>query len=151
MTRKTDTDQLSSLHLHKHSYSRLLNIIYFYQKNKNTSVLLLTSRQTLLQDVWLSFLNVITKMNLPYIFCIDEVHQFVQFGISFQSKFQLLKNTNINVIQSSDGYFKVQITFMAATSEAKLFSQIQGIFGPNMKYKNTFWGDTSTFCKAHIY
>ena len=72
------------------------SIIIHCQGNNNTSIILFTSPETLLKPTWLKFISNVIELNILPLFCIDKAHLFIDFGISFRSSFQSLKDKVIH-------------------------------------------------------
>ena len=134
----------------KEQQQQLSTFILNHCKDHNdSSIILFTSPETLLQDVWIEFLqNCITKSILR-LFCIDEIHLFVEFGLSFRSDFQLLK-TKVITLLHENGRFIVPIVFMTATFNNNLLHLLQRMLGIQFMLPNIFWGSVHSFSKRHI-
>lgn len=120
-------------------------------KHSTLSVFLFTSPEALLLPVWNKFLLTLIQLNVLRLFCIDEVHLFVDFGLSFRSAFQNLKDNVLNKLTTSEvTILKVPILLMTATFDMKLLNIIQNMLGIPVYSQNIFWGNIFSFDKRHI-
>ena len=78
---------------------------------------------------WKCFACCWTK-KLLRLFCIDEVHLFVEFGITFRKTFIGMKEAVFDKLKSNDDDLHVPILFMTATFNLELkalLTQLTGI------------------------
>ena len=125
-------------------------IINHCKNNNNSSIILFTSPETLLKATWIKFLCDIIDLDLLRLFCIDEAHLFIDFGLSFRSSFQQLKAKVIKPLKNANGSYKVPIIIMTATFNIELINLIQKMLGIHIKSSNTSWGNPESFRKRHI-
>ena len=75
-------------------------ILQHCTSNTVTSVIVFTSPEALLKPVVLRFVESLIAKDLLRLFCIDEIHLFVQFGLSFRKSFQKYSaKSNLYVLQ----------------------------------------------------
>lgn len=125
-------------------------IIDHCTSNNDTSIIIFSSPETLLKKTWKEFITRIIALDYLRLFCIDEIHLFIEFGISFRKDFQLLKNNIIKMIRKDDGTFKVPIILMTATFDFKLQNLLKNMLAISIKESNTFWGRREDFQKRNI-
>jgi hypothetical protein len=132
--------------------------------NSNTTIFLFSSPESVIREPWQSLLSQLITKNVLRQVCIDEVHLFVMFAITFRHSFLKLKNllfnqlidnnTNIpSIIPSTNPcvrHLKVPILFMTATFNAQLLHYLERIVGFTIPYPSTFWSDRSTFARRNI-
>ena len=150
---------LNATHSHKHVKAYQLDvfktktdqiglsdaIIDHCTNNKDTSILFFSSPETLLKSMWKEFITRIVALNLLHMFCLDEIHLFVEFGISFRKEFQLLKNNILKSIQNSDEMYKVPLILMTTTFDYTLHCILQQMLDISLRPCNTFLGKQANF------
>jgi superfamily II DNA helicase RecQ len=97
--------------------------------------------------------------NFLKLVCIDEVHQFVDFGLTFRKSFAALKEklfkllVNLNYSKDSNTslytVLKIPILFMTATMNHSILGLLQQIVGIQLFLYNIYWGDASYFNKRN--
>ena len=91
-------------------------VIQHCTSNTITSIIIFTSSEALLKPVVISFVDSLVTKGLLRIFCINEIHLFVQFGLSFRKKFQQIRTAIVNTLrQPGTNYLKIPIILMTAT------------------------------------
>ena len=126
-------------------------ILQHLSSNIDTSIILYTSPETLLKDVWTELLSSLIENNLLCLFCIDKIHLFVDYGISFCLQFQKLKSLILGKMTNQNGLFKVPLLMMIATFDKYLLDIAQRMLGFNVSSYNKCWGPSISFQKRHIY
>ena len=116
----------------------------------DTSIIIFSSPETLLKQVWTHFFIECQKQNLLNLICIDEIHMFVEFGCTFRPCFQLLDKSLFSHIQTNSTTSLVPILLMTATFNKQFESLLQKMIGFNINNENTFWASQSNFRKCHI-
>jgi superfamily II DNA helicase RecQ len=89
------------------------------------SVLLFTSPECIVDEIWINMIKKLLDSNFLKLVCIDKVHRFVEFGLTFRKLFATLKekffkllvNLDYNKDSNSSVYtvLKIPILFMTAT------------------------------------
>ena len=125
-------------------------ILAHLSKNPSTSFVCYSSPKTLVNATTVSFVDQLVKERRLNLFCIDEIHLFIEFGISFRQVFQSLKNKNIKLFCNNDGSMKVPILLMTATFDTNMFHLIQRMLGVKIYSNNIFWVEAHEFQKRHI-
>ena len=75
----------------KHLVDQLKNKLLQLKKEGNTTIFLYTSPECLMREPWLSLMVTLIERNVMKLVCIDEIHLFVMFGLTFRKEFTLLK------------------------------------------------------------
>ena len=104
-------------------------------------------------------MKVIINKKILKITCIDEVHQFIDFGTSFRKSFCLLKeNLFKNSIDQSvhcnktcfPSTLTIPIIAMTATFNMSLLESLEKMIGVKFLRANVFWATKSEMRKNHI-
>ena len=90
------------------------------------------------------------QKNLLRLFCIDEVHLFVEFGVTFRKSFVKMKEIIFDKLKSSDGALHIPIIFMTATFNLELQSLLTQMTGIIVHPYNTCWGIPNSFNRRNI-
>ena len=67
-------------------------ILKHCSSNSYTSIILFTSPECLLDKIWKQFFKDAVVKGFLKLFCIDEIHLFVEFGFTFRKRFISLKD-----------------------------------------------------------
>ena len=101
-------------------------ILNHLSKYPTTSFICYSSPETLLNKITVQFMKTLVERNKLNLFCIDEIHLFLEFGISFRHIFQSLKSKIISIFYNEDNNsMKIPILLMTATFDLQMFSIIQ--------------------------
>ena len=90
------------------------------------------------------------EKQLLRLLCIDEVHLFVEFGITFRKTFIRMKESVFDKLKSNDDYLHVPILFMTATFHLELKSLLAQMTGIVVHPRNTCWGMPNSFDRRNI-
>lgn len=122
--------------------------------------ILFTSPEELIQPTWLQLFQDMMEIDMVNLFCIDEVHLFVKYGLSFRKKFSLLQNKvfskmiddrNNNQNEHGNGTsLKVPILCMTATFNAELLELLNKMTNFTIGTQYMFWSNGHDFQKRHI-
>ena len=121
------------------------------------SFILFTSPEALLDPIWSAFLDDVLLIGMLTLLCIDEIHMFVEFGLSFRKEFIKLRehvfvealitnNENISVSQ-----LKVLTLCMAAKFNIESLRLLQLTMSVRFNYHCIFLNDKSQFRKRHVH
>jgi superfamily II DNA helicase RecQ len=104
----------------KHQQQAIVKSILLQPKSSNTSTFLFSSPQALVKEgsVWIGLIDQPIASERLTIVCVDEVHLFVHFGLTFRKEFTQLKTCLFNKIKMSNNEeykTKVPVLFMTAT------------------------------------
>ena len=130
IARSTNRKFVKSIHLdsiksHKQQRSLSSSIVHHCLKNQNTSIVIFTSPETLLKPIWIEFFNNCHKNRILNLVCIDEIHMFVEFGITFRPSFQSLRHCLFEKIQINETTSDVPILLMTAKIQKRKIILIQ--------------------------
>jgi superfamily II DNA or RNA helicase len=121
-------------------------------RDRSLSIFLFTSPEALLKDVWLSFFKTSLSQQHIKLLCIDEVHLFVDFGLTFRKNFLLLKEKIFKLVTTNnDSCLKIPILYMTATFNIQKLHFLKQLTGINVLSQNIFWGDYISFQRRNIY
>ena len=119
--------------------------------NSTTLIIIFASPEALLQTVCIDFVEELVSKKLLQLFCIDEIHLFIQFGLSFRKVFQNLRTSVIHKLkQSNSNHMKIPLLLMTATFNIEYLNLLEKILGIKMLPHNIFWGSYYSFQKRHI-
>ena len=134
-----------------HELRRLVNAILKHTSlNVCTSIICFTSPETLLNPICIRFVKKLIDSNKLNLLCIDEIHLFLEFGISFRPIFQDMKTKIIKLLHKDSKSLKVPLLMMTATFDLVMFNMIQKMLGINIDREHVFWAEYFTFQKRHI-
>ena len=140
--------QLDSLKS-KTSRNSLSQHLRSLEKTTNASIFLFTSPEELLKFPWPSLIIHLSNNGLLKLVCVDEVHQFVSFGISFRRSFCVLKKSLFQILVDSKDInnepdqlpttLKTPLLFMTATFTPDLLQLLEKMVGMRVLPSNFFW------------
>ena len=125
-----------------HLITKLQNKLNSLGRNSNITIFIYTSPECLIREPWQSvFIGLINRKVLKLV-CVDEVHLFVMFGVTFRKEFTLLKEsffqhlieptiapTTAPSFDNSGACLKIPLLFMTATFNSSLLNMLQKITG----------------------
>ena len=118
-------------------------MIKSYPMDPKKTVIFFSSPQAITsRPYWRDFFRDISRSGLLRLVCVDEVHLFVHYALSFRKAFALLSKVLFKHLKTEDKYCtKVTILFMTATCTVEIFEQVQSLTGiPFYQDKrNVFW------------
>ena len=93
--------------------------------------------------------------------CIDEIHLFVMFGLTFRKEFTLLKNTFFrHLLCKRDSRYtyasglchdlKVPLLLMTATFNQSLLGLLETMIGVKVLASNYLWSGRGNMARRHI-
>ena len=141
-TANSSAKHVKSYQLDAHKDKEVLSnlcdaIVHHCMLNIDTSIIIFTSPEYLLKPHVMSFFVSVVEKDLLRLFCIDEVHLFVQFGLSFRKSFQLLKKSIIDKLKDKEsGQMHVPILCMTATFNNKLMNALEKMLGFTIEKNN---------------
>ena len=137
-----------------------LRLTSLLERDDRISVILFTSPECIVDKIWIDMIKKLVDSNFLKLVCIDEVHQFVNFGLTFRKSFATLKeklfkllvNSNYSKDSNTSLYtvLKIPILFMTATMNQSILGLLQQIVGIQLFSYNIYWGDASYFNKRNI-
>ena len=117
---------------------------------RDTCFVLYSSPEMLLKKCWVNFIDECVKNNILSLFCIDEIHLFVEFGLGFRHEFQSLRSRVFEMIKLPNNLPKVPIILMTATFNHEYLKCLEEMIGFKIENKDIFWASVSQFQKRHI-
>ena len=123
------------------------------------SFVLFTSPETLLLPTWTTLIDDLIQIKMLNLTCIDEVHLFIDFGLSFRRKFLNLRESLFNKIikkqinndmQTSSTHLIMPLLCMTATFNPKLSHLLQQMTNIRFDTRRFFWSPNRLFKKRHI-
>ena len=158
------------LDLHKNEEQRTMlatNILTVLKRKANANIdtgivsfILFTSPETIILPTWTKLFDELLQIKMLNLLCIDEVHLFIEFGLSFRRKFlnlrnivfnKLIKRNINNDIQSNTTTLKIPIVCMTATFNTNLLQLLQQMTNITFNHRRFFWSPSHLFKKRHIH
>ena len=145
----------------KHLVDRLKNKLLGLNKADNTTIFLYTSPECLTREPWRSLMVTLIERKVLKLVCIDEIHLFVMFGITFRKEFTLLKNTFFcHLLCKRDPRYtyasglchdlKVPLLLMTATFNQSLLGLLETMIGVKVLASNYLWSGRQKMSRRHI-
>ena len=132
----------------QHSISK--SLVKHCKGNKNTSIIIFSSPESLLKPIWTKFVLDCAKHDILNLICIDEIHMFVEFGCTFRPCFQMLNKSIFSRLCIDSATSSVPLLLMTATFDKQYQSILQKMIGFDIQHHNTFWARQGSFNKRHI-
>ena len=139
------------------------DLIQFFDNIENYitdfAVFLFASPEAILDPTWNSMISDLLKKRHIRNVCIDEVHLFVHFALSFRIQFLHCKNALFEklLLSNAEGqedtsrtYTSVPVMFMTASFNKQLFNILEKITGYNFDKRNIFWSERKQFERRNI-
>ena len=79
------------------------------QPNEVTPILIFTTPETLLKRCWVKLVYKLVQNSTLWLFCIDEIHLFIEFLLSYRKEFVCLNNKIMKLIKCEEGTSKVPL------------------------------------------
>ena len=127
--------------------------MYIKNMSESTSIILFTSPEAIVNDKSTELFDMMIQQNIIRLICIDEVHQFVSFGLSFRYDFSKLRNKLFSKIiqtdKSSDKSqeLKVPVLFMTATFNSDMLNFLKKLTGLSIYNPTHAWSPIGDFKK----
>lgn len=119
----------------QHLYDTILKHI---NNNKSTSGICFSSPEMLLNPKSIDFVILFISSKKINLFCIDEVHLFVEFAISFRLFFQSLKNNIISLLYKDKNTIHIPLLLMSVTFDKSMYHMIQAMLDIQIHSNNIF-------------
>ena len=153
-------DSVKKPHLIQKLSSKLASLT----KTTNITIFLYTSPECLLREPWKSLVVGLINRQVLKLVCVDEVHLFVMFGVTFRKEFTLLKSTFFKYLIDDSGtnnlnsngslplasYLKVPLLLMTATLNADLLRMLQKMIGIRVAPQNYLWSNRDKMARRNI-
>ena len=135
---------------------RLVESILALPLATRKTIMIFSSPQKIVNDkIWMGFLKKIIENGLLRLVCIDEVHLFVHYGLSFRREFAMLSSTLFRHLINDNGLgyrTKIPVLFMTATCTRRIFEQMQAL--TTLKFYNSLvnvhWPGPIDMMNRHI-
>ena len=125
------------------------------------SFVLFTSPEALVLPTWMAFIDDLLKLEMLNLICIDEVHLFIEFGLSFRKDFLSLREKLFNklivnnTVLSNDTTgigtpLKIPFLCMTATCNMQLLHLLQKMTRITFSHRQLHWSNKDEFKKRHI-
>ena len=121
--------------------------------SESTSIILFTSPEAIVNDKSTELFDMMIQKNIIRLICIDEVHQFVSFGLSFRYDFSKLRNKLFpKIIQTDESSDKSQelkatVLFMTATFNSDMLNFLKKLTGLSIYNPTHAWSPIGDFKK----
>ena len=139
---------------------KLKNKLDSLTKTTNVTMFLHSSPECLLRDPWKSMVIGLIKRKVLKLVCVDEVHLFVMFGVTFRKEFTLLKSSFFkHLIDPTSAHLppgslathlKVPVLLMTATLNKELLQLLQTMIGIRVSPENCIWSTRDNMARRNI-
>ena len=125
----------------------------------NASVFLYSSPECLMKEPWKSLLIKLINNGVLKLVCVDEIHLFVMFGITFRKSFVNLKDTFFKYLidkskttssSSHAIHLKVPLLLMTATFNNRLLGIMEKMIGIKVLRENYLWSGRKKIAQRNI-
>ena len=129
------------------------------KKGTNASVFLYTSPECLMKPPWNSLLIKLINNGVLKLVCVDEIHLFVMFGVTFRKSFVNLKESFFkHLIDQSKNkkdsphavHLKVPLLLMTATFNNRLLGLLEKMIGIKVLRENYLWSGRQKMARRNI-
>ena len=112
-----------------------------------------------MKEPWKSVVINLINWRVLKLVCVDEIHLFVMFGLTFRKDFTLLKASffrhlidESNTSNTTNGcyYLKVPLLLMTATFNRELMSLLELMIGIKILPHNYLWGNRDGMARRNI-
>jgi hypothetical protein len=158
---------IASIHLDeiraKHEQEEIVKTILAKPETSHTTTFLFSSPQALVREgsVWIGLLDKLIATRRLSMICVDEVHLFVHFGLTFRKEFTQLKTCLFNKIKipnmtvsSNEKVCKttVPVLFMTATCNTFVVEKLQAFTNLDLAIPaNVFWPSANEMAHRHVF
>ena len=128
----------------KSDQQALVTMIKALPDNSHTTVLLFTSPQAILNKLflWLELIDWLIAHGRLLMVCVDKVHLFIHFGVTFWDKFKALTPVLFSKLKvcGSNTQSTIPILFMMVTCTKSIVKTVEKIVGIMFDiHSNVFW------------
>ena len=124
---------------------RIIKSILVLPPNTRKTIMIFSSPQKIVNDkAWLGLLTKLIDTGLLRLVCVDEVHLFVHYGLSFRIDFALISTTLFHhlITDKGVGYkMKIPVLFMTATCTRQIVGQLQDLTSSKFFYDDQAHND----------
>ena len=142
------------------------------KKNSNSTIFLYSSPECLMRQPWRSLMVSLIRNGVLKLVCIDEIHLYVMFGVTFRKEFVNLRDTFFKHLiddtyrdpRESIGtrtpptnsptnlpcYLKVPLLLMTATFNPTLINLMESMIGIKILRENYLWSSRDKMARRNI-
>ena len=138
----------------------LMQFLKSFNNNSQTTVFLFSSPEEIIKPCWCSCLLTLMARKSLKLIVIDEVHQFIDFGLTFRHSFCMLKKRLfehvidkkhvLNDPTSLPTVLRMPVLCMTATFNSHLVTMLEQMIGIRFLPKNFFWSYKDGMKKRHV-
>jgi hypothetical protein len=157
---KQTTGRVVSVHLDEiralSDQQELINELKLIPPDGHTTVVLFSSPQALLNKtfLWKPFLSWLIENDRLSMVCVDEVHLFVHFGLTFRTEFKQLTPILFDKLKVPGSSYRttIPLLFMTGTCSKTIVTMIEKITGIGFDTDaNVFWPPASEMKHRHVF
>ena len=132
------------------------NALLQLKEDTSTTVFLFVSPQAVLSREWQPVMERLTERKLVRLFCLDEVHLYVSFGLTFRHDFVKLKEVLFKWIRyhslkdGSNSVLKVPVLLMTATWDLELARIFELMTGVHPKQELFIWASAKDMKRRQL-
>ena len=154
----------------RHLVQKLQDKLNSLTTTTNVTLFLYTSPECLIREPWKTVVYNLIQRRVLKLVCVDEVHLFVTFGVTFRKEFLMLKNTffrhlidtpttstatTTNTMETNESnasafYLKIPLLFMTATLNTELLMLLQKMTGIKLSPDNYLWSKRDDMARRNI-
>ena len=132
------------------------------KKTSNCTIFLYSSPECLMRQPWRTLMIRLINNGVLKLVCVDEIHLYVMFGLTFRKEFIMLKDSFFKHLidakmQSRNRtntdlccYLKVPLLLMTATFNPRLVSLMESMIGVKILRENYLWSSRDKMARRNI-
>jgi superfamily II DNA helicase RecQ len=144
-------DEFRSIPEQKKLVTRIKDLL----KDGDTTVFIFSSPQAIVKnEVWCELIDYLIANQRLSMVCVDEVHLFAHFGMTFRKEFQQLDTKLFRKLRIGDSKSrtKVPILFMTATCTEAIVDRVESMTRLSFdRLNNVFWPCPMEMGHRHVY
>jgi superfamily II DNA helicase RecQ len=144
-------DEFRSVVEQKQTVSKIKSLL----KDGDTTVFIFSSPQAIVRNkVWCGLIDHLIKNDRLSMVCVDEVHLFAHFGMTFRKEFQHLDQKLFRKLRvgNSRSCTKVPILFMTATCTEAIVDRVEAMSGLTFnRDTGVFWPEPEEMSHRHVF
>ena len=143
-----------------HLITKLRNKLSGLGAHSNITLFIYSSPEYLIREHWRTVFHGLINRKVLKLVCVDEVHLFVMFGVTFRKEFTLLKEsffqhliatTTAEEGSNNNGiYLKIPLLFMTATFNSSLLGLLNKMTGVVVSPSNYLWSSRTNMARRNI-
>jgi superfamily II DNA helicase RecQ len=134
---------------------KIVERIKLLVKEGHTTVYLFSSPQAIVKnDIWCGLVDYLIDQGQLSMVCVDELHLFAHFGMTFRKEFQQLDKKLFAKLRVGDSRVrtKVPILFMTATCTSSIVDRIEEMTRLSFnRHENVFWPGPNDMGHRHVF